>query len=78
MIVQAEVDENGIVKISDPELRGKRILLSLPDKEDAKPEGKTNWSKIWKIFKEADMLDIPRRSSEEIIRSLHEFRESAS
>ncbi len=78
MIIQAEVSEDGLVKISDPKLRGKKILLAMPEREETIPEGKTNWDEIWKIFKEADALNIPRRSHEEILQDLRTFRESGS
>ncbi len=74
MIVQAEVDENGVVKVCDPEWRGKIIALSLLEQEQDEFERETDWEAIEKIFEEADTLDFPRRSHEEIIRDLHELR----
>jgi len=76
MIIQAEVSEDGLVKVSDPELRGKKILLAAPDRKEMSSKGKTNCHEIWKIFQEADALDMPRRSHEEILRDLRAFRES--
>jgi hypothetical protein len=78
MIVQMEVDETGLVRVSDPELRGKKIFLAAPEQREMGPEGKTNWEEIWKIFQEADALDIPHRSPEEIQHDLRAFRESGS
>lgn len=78
MIVQIEVDETGLVRVSDPALHGKKIAVSVPEKKESGPQGKTNWDAIWKIFLEADALDIPRRSPEEIQRDLRTFRESGS
>lgn len=74
MNIQAQVDENGILKITDPEWQGKEIVLQTSEWKEAIIEEKTNWDALWKIFKEADQLDIPRRSNEEILRDLHEFR----
>lgn len=56
MLVQAEVDENGLVHVSDPELRGKKILLAVPEQTETGPEGKTNWEEIWKIFQSVSGL----------------------
>ncbi len=78
MIVHAEVDENGHVKVIDPDMRGKKIVLATPEDIDEKPKGKTNWDETWNIFKEADALNFPRRSPEEITRELRAFRESGS
>ena len=76
MLIHAEVDENGMIKVSDPALKGKKILLSIPEQTSEKPEEKTNWDELWKIFKEADKLDIPRKTPEEILKELREFRET--
>ncbi len=76
MLIQAEIDENGVIKVRDPKWRGKKITLS--EWNQMEPEGKTNWDAIWKIFQKADALDIPRRSPDEILRDLREFRESGS
>ncbi len=74
MIVHAEVDENGVVKLSDPEWRGKKITLSLSEHEQDEFERETDWEAIKEIFRKADTLDFPRRSHEEIIKDLHELR----
>ncbi|MEW6235028.1 MAG: hypothetical protein AB1656_06550 [Candidatus Omnitrophota bacterium] len=76
MIIQAEICEDGVVKVSDPELRGKKILLTAPDRKETPTKGITNWNEIWKIFQEADAIDFPRRSHEDILRDLRAFRES--
>jgi len=76
MIIHAEVSDDGVVKVKDPALWGKSIFLAVPEEETRKPTGKTNWEEIWKLFKEADALDIPRRSHEEILHDLRSFRES--
>ena len=70
MIIQAEIDEDGILKVADPQMRGKKVVLSVPAEEIEIIEGKTNWEEIWKIFKEADLLNIPRSSHEEILKDL--------
>jgi len=74
MIVQAEINEEGIVKVSDPEWRGRKIVLLLPEQERPEFLRETDWEAIEEIFKEADALDFPRRTHEEIIRDLHELR----
>jgi len=74
MIVQIEVSEEGLVKVSDPEWRGKKISLSLPDPEHPEFDRETDWEAIKGIVKKANTLDFPRRTHEEIIRDLHELR----
>ena len=72
MIVQVEVDETGVVRVSDPALYGKKIMVSVPEASESIQE--TNWEAIKAIFKKADALDFPRKSHEEILRDLHELR----
>ena len=74
MIVQAEIDENGLVKVSDPEMRGKKFYFSFPEQEREEFRRETDWEAIKSIVKKANELDIPRRTHEEIIRDLHELR----
>ncbi len=74
MIVQAEVDENGFVKVNDPQWRGEKIVLSLPIQEDSEDANETDWEAIKAIVKQSKSLAIRRRSYEEIIRDLHELR----
>lgn len=72
MIVQMEVDETGLVRVSDPAFHGKKIAVSVP--ETSEPTQETDWEAIKAIFRKADALDFPRRSHEEILRDLHELR----
>lgn len=74
MKIQAEVDKNGVVRINDPTLYGKKITLTLSDKEHEEYERETDWEAIKKIFKKADKMDFPRRTHEKIIKDLHELR----
>lgn len=74
MIVQAEINEEGLLKITDPKMWGKKISLSFPDGPEGSMTGESNWEEIKKIAREADALDFPRRSIEEILRDIHEFR----
>ncbi len=74
MIVQAEIDENGLVKVSDPELRGKKFYFSFPEQEQGEFTRETDWEAIEKIVEETRALNFPRRTHEEIIRDLHELR----
>jgi len=46
MIVQAEVGEDGLVKVSDPEWRGKKIALTLPDEDNLALAQETDWEAI--------------------------------
>lgn len=74
MIVQAEIDENGVLKMSDPKLWGKKVELSLFDSENPDLEKETDWNAIKSIVHKANELDFPRCSHEEIIRDLHDLR----
>lgn len=78
MIVLAEIDQDGIVKVTNPQMHGKKVVLSVPAEGSNLIESRTNWDAIWKIFKEADMLDIPRSNHEEILRDLQRFRGTES
>ena len=53
--------------------RGKNIKS--PAHEDNR-ESLAQWEKMSAILKEVDQLDIPRRTIDEILRDLHELRES--
>lgn len=74
MIVQAEISEDGTVKVMDPRFRGKRVNLSLPE-QGLEREEKSNWQTIKAAYRKAEQLDFPRRSYDEILRDLREFRE---
>ncbi|MEW6238446.1 MAG: hypothetical protein AB1656_23930 [Candidatus Omnitrophota bacterium] len=74
MIIQAEIGVDGVVKVKDPEWRGKQISISIRDQEEPELAKETDWEAIKEILHKADALDFPRRSHEEIIRDLHELR----
>ena len=96
MNIQAQIDEHGVLKVSDPNLWGKKVTISFSAQENIttgnseetdslQPAQKwnlvsdsetreTDWEGIKAIAREADKLDFPRRTHEEIIRDLHELR----
>lgn len=75
MIVQAEIAEDGTIKVKSAELQGRRVFLSLYNPEEFKTEGTMNWPGLWAALEEVDKLNLPPRSHEDIIRELREFRE---
>lgn len=73
MIVHAEIGEDGLLKISDPELRGKKVTLLFPEPDELERE--TDWEAVKAVFKKADAMDFPRRNPEDILKDLRELRE---
>jgi len=74
MTIEATVTEDGtlIAKVP-PKLRGKKVRIFV---EESGPERPSQWDEIARIVQEAVTLDISRRTHEEILRDLREFRES--
>ncbi|MBF0119050.1 MAG: hypothetical protein HQK79_09450 [Desulfobacterales bacterium] len=70
MILHAEVSKNGILKTPIPNfLWGKRILIQEIEEE-------SGWKKIEHIFEEADKLDFPRKTHEDILMDLKTYKET--
>ena len=62
---------------ADPDYIEKKRHPSAHDvAEDDKSENLAQWEAISAILQEASTLDIPRRSIDEILHDIHEFRES--
>ena len=80
MSIQVEIMEGGLLRIQSPELPvGSKITIPSKDNnEGIRPPilGDGSWESIYKVLQEAKKLDFPRRSHEEILRDLHEFRET--
>ena len=74
MIILAEIDKDGAVKVQDPDLFGKTILLSSPASLEDEFARKTDWESIKSIVHSSANLDFPRRDHEEIIRDLHDLQ----
>ncbi len=73
MIFHAEVSKRGILTAKVPKsLWGKKVKVSIKETE----QEQSNWEKISKIFEEADTLDFPRRSHEDILKELRSFKET--
>ena len=74
MIVKAEIDGNGIVKVKDQNLWGKQISLSLANGTESEFALETDWDAVKAVFRKADSLDFPRKSHEQILRDLHDMK----
>ncbi len=84
MSIEFEVMEGGILKLLSPELPagtkftiedGVHINTSPEDGAIPPEEGNKNWESLKEALDEAKKLDIPRRTHEEILHDLHDFRE---
>lgn len=79
MVLEAVVKDDGTLIAKAPDsLRGKRvkIIVRQPEHQPPPPEKPSQWDEISAILDDARSLDIPRRSSEDILQELHTFRES--
>ena len=79
MTLDAIVKDDGTLIAKAPKLlRGKRVkIIVRPTRRHSIPKKRTEWDDISEILNTARKLDIPRRSSEDILAELREFRESA-
>ncbi len=74
MSLIAKISDQGILRVKSPNLKlGDEVILETGEGKVRNPE-KGNWSDMEKAFEEIDQLDFPRRTHEEIIRDIHEFR----
>lgn len=74
MSLTAEVTEQGVLRVTSPELKpGDQVILETRGSGIINPD-KGHWSDIEKVLAKADALDFPRRTHEEILRDLHELR----
>ncbi len=77
MSIEVEVMEGGMLRLTSPELPvGSKFTI--PSGKGIRPPliGDGSWESLKEALDEAKKLDIPRRTHEEILRDLHEFRES--
>lgn len=74
MQIKAEITPDGILRVLEPEtVLGTEVFLTV-DNLSEKLLKPTSWKNLNKAFEKADRLDFPRRSQEEIIRELRDFR----
>jgi hypothetical protein len=74
MNIEATVTEDGTLIAKVPKkLKGKKVRISI---RESAPEKPSQWDEIARIVEETGSLDISRRTHEEILRDLREFRES--
>lgn len=74
MILNVEINENGILNIPLPQsLWGKKIIVSISEESDFET---SNWDKISAALEKVDALDLPHKTSDEIIAELRFFRET--
>ena len=79
MVLDAIVKEDGTLIAKVPKsLRGKKVKITIHEEKPKKRKQKklSQWEEISAVLKEADKLDIPRRTIDEILDDLHTFRES--
>ena len=74
MSLIAEITDRGVLRVKSPALKpGDEIALETCD-GGVRNADKGKWSEMKKVLERIDRLDFPRRTHEEIIRDLHEFR----
>ncbi len=75
MNIELEIIEGGLLRVQSPKLPvGSKITVPF-EKGIREPEvGDGSWESILEGLEEFDKLDIPRRSHEEILHELHNFR----
>ena len=74
MTIEAVVQEDGTLVIRVPyRYKGKRVRLSIREAETAPMN---QWEQLQHVFQLADGLEIQRRSHDEILQEIREFRES--
>jgi hypothetical protein len=74
MTLEAIVKEDGMLIAQAPKsLWGKKITITVQEDGPQKQTG-TQWDDIAAILQEARTLDIPRRTIDEILADVREFR----
>jgi hypothetical protein len=80
MTLYAEVKEDGTLIAKAPKsLWGKKVKITVLEEKPKKPKQKkklSQWEEISAVLEEARTLDIPRRTIDEILADLRDFRES--
>ncbi len=78
MTLDAIVKEDGTLIAQAPKLlRGKRVkIIVRSTRRQYAAKKRSQWDDISAILNDARKLDIPRRSSDEILSELRAFRES--
>ena len=74
MQIEADVSNDGVLTAKLPDrFRGKHVRISIHAEEEQAP---AQWTALSVILDEIEAEDIPRRSHQEILKALREFRES--
>lgn len=74
MQIEIDVSIDGFLTARLPErFRGKHVRIRI---EEESERGGQQWIEISEVLADADQLDLPQRTEEEIQRDLREFRES--
>ncbi|EDN65966.1 hypothetical protein BGP_4471 [Beggiatoa sp. PS] len=73
MILNATINSDGTLNTIIPKfLWGKPVTISITPQT----ESHSSWESISEIFQEADALDFPRKTHQEILSELRTFRET--
>ncbi len=76
MTIEAIVSDDGTLVVKVPErYKGKTVRITIQDTE---LEPADQWTELSQILREAEKLDLPERSHEDIVREIREFRETKS
>jgi hypothetical protein len=74
MNITAEIGEGGVLLIKSPDAKpGDQFQIPV-QQGIIPPENLDWWSSLQQAFNEADQLDFPRRSYEDLMTDLHEQR----
>ncbi len=74
MMIETMVKDDGMLVVKMPDrYKGKTVRVSIQE-TDAAPA--SQWEGISHILQEADQLNLPRRTHEEILREIRAFRET--
>ncbi len=74
MMIETMVKDDGMLVVKMPDrYKGKTVRVSIKE-TDAAPS--SQWEAISRILQEADQLNLPERTHEEILREIRAFRET--
>jgi len=74
MILQAEINKEGTLNVSIPQiLWGKKVTVSINEEIESET---SNWDKISAALEKVDALEFPHRTHDEILAELRAFRET--
>jgi hypothetical protein len=80
MNIAVEITPEGLLKVKNPEqLAGKEValpLLNFPQDAKYEEDAMKQWENLKRILAKSDAMDYPRRTIEDILNDLREFRSS--